>query len=163
MPRRYRRPLRPTTCPWASTRERPLRFGKVTDDWVGRQSVQGSSTAGRASILAVAWPSPDVRIHAEPGKSQRATDRGTATFGVLRNADFYLGSNLAKRFHALYPDERIRLVGQNSAETASDVASGFLEAGLVTLPVDDTELDVVPLVRDEVLFVVRRPNDAASL
>ncbi|KPX25645.1 hypothetical protein ALO72_200247 [Pseudomonas syringae pv. delphinii] len=38
---------------------------------------------------------------------------GTASFGLLRNADFYLGTNLAKNFHNLYPDVRIRLVGQN--------------------------------------------------
>lgn len=78
---------------------------------------------------------------------------GTASFGLLRNADFYLGTNLAENFHHLYPDVRIRLVSQNSAETAADVSSGYLEAGLVTLPIDDGELDVVPLARDEVLYV----------
>lgn len=86
-------------------------------------------------------------------KSMMSLGGGTATFGLLRNADFYLGTNLAKRFHALYPDVHIRLIGQNSAETAADVASGYLEAGLVTLPIDDAELDVVPLARDEVLYV----------
>lgn len=86
-------------------------------------------------------------------KAMMTLDGGTATFGLLRNADFYLGANLAKQFHALYPNVRIRLVGQNSAETAASVASGDLEAGLVTLPVDDAGLDVVPLVRDEVCFV----------
>ncbi len=86
-------------------------------------------------------------------KSMMSLGGGTATFGLLRNADFYLGTNLTKRFHALYPDVHIRLIGQNSAETAADVASGYLEAGLVTLPIDDAELDVVPLARDEVLYV----------
>ncbi|MFJ5956636.1 LysR family transcriptional regulator [Paenarthrobacter sp. NPDC092416] len=82
---------------------------------------------------------------------------GTATFGLLRNADFYLNADLAKRFRTCYPNVRVRLVGQNSAETANDIARGMLEAGLVTLPIDDTGLDVLPVARDEVLFVTADP------
>ncbi|MFZ4191569.1 LysR family transcriptional regulator [Streptomyces pseudogriseolus] len=78
---------------------------------------------------------------------------GTATFGVLRNADYYLLSNLVQMFHARYPSVRVRLVGQNSAETATAVAAGRIEAGLVVLPIDDEGLVVTPLLRDEVFFV----------
>lgn len=85
--------------------------------------------------------------------SQLSLQGGSATFGLLRNADFYLKSDLAVRFHQRYPSVKIRLIGQNSAETAEDVASGVLEAGLVTLPVDDDGLEVVPVARDEVVYV----------
>lgn len=78
---------------------------------------------------------------------------GTATFGVLRNADYYLLSNLVQLFHARYPSVRVRLVGQNSAETAAAVAAGRIEAGLVVLPIEDEGLVVTPLLRDEVFFV----------
>ncbi|MGW5733630.1 MULTISPECIES: LysR family transcriptional regulator [Streptomyces] len=78
---------------------------------------------------------------------------GTATFGVLRNADYYLLSNLVQMFHARYPAVRVRLVGQNSAETASAVAAGDIEAGLVILPIDDEGLAITPLMRDEVHYV----------
>ncbi|WP_329035055.1 LysR family transcriptional regulator [Streptomyces sp. NBC_00178] len=78
---------------------------------------------------------------------------GTATFGVLRNADYYLLSNLVQMFHARYPAVRVRLVGQNSSETAHAVASGRIEAGLVILPIDDEGLAVTPLMRDEVRYV----------
>ncbi|MFI7386155.1 LysR family transcriptional regulator [Streptomyces sp. NPDC049813] len=78
---------------------------------------------------------------------------GTATFGVLRNADYYLLSNLVQMFHARYPSVRVRLVGQNSAETAAAVAAGHIEAGLVVLPIDDEGLAVSPLLRDEVFYV----------
>ncbi|MFE9722809.1 LysR family transcriptional regulator [Streptomyces sp. NPDC005794] len=78
---------------------------------------------------------------------------GTATFGVLRNADYYLLSNLVQMFHARYPAVRVRLVGQNSAETALAVATGQIEAGLVVLPIDDEGLAVTPLMRDEVHYV----------
>lgn len=88
-------------------------------------------------------------------QSQLELGGGTATLGLLRNADFYLSTDLALTFHQRYPSVRIRLVGQNSAETAVDVATGRLEAGLVSLPVPDEGLEVVPLARDEVLFVSR--------
>lgn len=78
---------------------------------------------------------------------------GTATFGVLRNADYYLLSNLVQMFHARYPAVRVRLVGQNSAETALAVAEGRIEAGLVVLPIDDEGLAISPLMRDEVRYV----------
>ncbi|WP_239065587.1 LysR family transcriptional regulator [Microbacterium hibisci] len=92
-------------------------------------------------------------------RSQLELGGGTATFGLLRNANFYLGVDLALKFHQRYPSVRVRLVGQNSAETALDVARGNLEAGLVTLPIDDDGLEIVPVGRDEVLFVsAHRPD-----
>jgi DNA-binding transcriptional LysR family regulator len=78
---------------------------------------------------------------------------GVATFGLLRNADYYLLSELVQRFHERYPRVRARLVGQNSVEVAAAVASGALEAGLVVLPIDDDGLRVTPLLRDEVVYV----------
>ncbi|MEU1178657.1 LysR family transcriptional regulator [Streptomyces sp. NPDC005820] len=93
------------------------------------------------------------RLGAQAVRSQLDLAGGTATFGLLRNADYYLRTNLAQRFRTRYPDVRIRLVGQNSAETAQAVAFGTLEAGLVTLPVPDEDLDIVPLARDELLYV----------
>ncbi|MGV9633111.1 LysR family transcriptional regulator [Nocardia rhamnosiphila] len=83
---------------------------------------------------------------------------GTATFGVPRNADYYLLSSLVQTFHARYPAVRVRLVGQNSAETAASIAAGDIEAGLVVLPVDDEELTVRPLLRDEVFYVSANPE-----
>lgn len=85
---------------------------------------------------------------------------GSATFGLLRNADFYLKTDLAMRFRETYPRVRIRLIGQNSAETAADVAAGVLEAGLVTLPFDDDGLEVMPVARDELLCVTASADRA---
>ncbi|MFC7342786.1 LysR family transcriptional regulator [Saccharopolyspora griseoalba] len=83
---------------------------------------------------------------------------GTATFGLLRNADYYLLSDLVRQFHERYPDVRVRLVGQNSAETAAAVREGDLEAGLVVLPIDDEGLAVSPLIQDEVRYVSADPR-----
>ena len=90
---------------------------------------------------------------AEAVKTLSSLAGGTATFGLLRNAGYYFGTDLAKRFRQNYPSVHIRLVGQNSAETVNDVAEGALEAGMVTLPLEDDRLDIVPLARDEVVYV----------
>ena len=82
----------------------------------------------------------------------RGLVRGTASFGVLRNASYYLLSDLAQRFHQEYPGVQIRLVGQNSVEVAAAVRSGELEAGLAVLPINDEGLVVTPLLRDETLW-----------
>ncbi|GGM04963.1 LysR family transcriptional regulator [Nakamurella endophytica] len=82
---------------------------------------------------------------------------GVATFGMLRNADFYLLSDLVEQFLDRHPDLRVRMVGLNSVETAAAVAEGELEAGLVVLPIDDDGLTVTPLLRDEVRYVSADP------
>jgi DNA-binding transcriptional LysR family regulator len=78
---------------------------------------------------------------------------GVATFGVLRNADYYLLSGLVQQFHKMHPNVRVRLVGLNSVDVAAAVADGELEAGLVVLPIDADELQVTPWSSDEVVYV----------
>jgi DNA-binding transcriptional LysR family regulator len=90
--------------------------------------------------------------------SVQSLSGGVATFGVLRNADYYLLSGLVARFHKAHPNVRTRMVGLNSVQVANEVAAGTLEAGLVVLPVATDGLIVTPLVRDEVLFVSQNPD-----
>ncbi|WBU38535.1 LysR family transcriptional regulator [Homoserinibacter sp. YIM 151385] len=86
-------------------------------------------------------------------RAVRGVTAGEASFGVLRNAEHYVLSGLAERFHRAHPGVRVRLVGQNSVEVAHAVRDGGLEAGLVVLPIDDAGLAVTPLLRDEVVWV----------
>jgi DNA-binding transcriptional LysR family regulator len=83
---------------------------------------------------------------------------GVATFGLLRNADFYLLSDLVEQFLERHPLVRVRMVGLNSVETAAAVTAGELEAGLVVLPIDDDGLTVTPLLRDEVFYASCNPQ-----
>ncbi|WP_037576908.1 LysR family transcriptional regulator [Phaeacidiphilus oryzae] len=85
-------------------------------------------------------------------RSLTSLEGGVCTFGVLRNAAYYDLADLVQRFHARYPNIRIRMVGLNSGLVASSVASGEIEAALVVLPVPDEGLVVKPLFRDEVLY-----------
>lgn len=95
-------------------------------------------------------------------RAAQALEGGTATFGLLANAPFYMTENLANEFRALHPAVRIRLTGQNSAETAAEVRDGKIEAALVTLPVDSIGLETYPLVRDELVFVSADPQRTES-
>ncbi|MGP3937193.1 LysR family transcriptional regulator [Nonomuraea sp. KM88] len=95
-------------------------------------------------------------------RALRDLEGGTATFGLLRNAEFYALSELALRFHRRHPSVRVRLVGQNSTETAAAVQRGEIEAGMVTLPVDHEGLAVTPLVRDEVVYITADAGRAAT-
>ncbi len=102
-------------------------------------------------------------------RSVRGLTGGVASFGLFRNADFYLLADLGQRFAAAHPDVRVRLVGVNSSLVAEAVAAGDLEAGIVVLPVTAPGLDVTPVARDEVLYVsadptrVARPVDVTTM
>lgn len=96
-------------------------------------------------------------------RSVRTLEGGVATFGVLRNAEYYLLSGLVQRFTELHPAVRVRMVGLNSADVAAAVAHGGLEAGIVVLPVDGEGLYVEPWARDEVLYVSAKPVPAPAV
>lgn len=90
-------------------------------------------------------------------RSLTSLDGGVATFGLLRNADYYFLSELLDTFHTRHPRVRLRIVGLNSVEVAEAVSAGDLEAGLVVLPIDAEGLDVIPLMRDEVVYASADP------
>lgn len=82
----------------------------------------------------------------------RGLQRGSISLGVLRNANFYFLPDMIERFHRRRPNVQLRLFGQNSFEVVEGVREGRLEAGIVVLPIPDDELEVFPLIRDEVLW-----------
>lgn len=97
----------------------------------------------------------------------RTMTGGTVAFGTFSTAHHLLHEDVVADFRALHPLVRVRLVGLNSADVATAVREGHLEAGLVALPIDDQGLDVGPLrwVTEAVYFSAepertRRPLDA---
>lgn len=83
---------------------------------------------------------------------------GLAAFGTFGTARVYLGADIVEDFRRSHPDVRVRIVGQNSSETAEAIRAGDLEAGLVVLPIDDRGLVVRPAMRDEALYVSAEPE-----
>src|SRR5918992_1490881 len=94
-----------------------------------------------------------LRPHAE-----RTLAAATATFGTFGNAHHSLLGGLVQDFRRRYPDVRVRVVGQNSAEVADAIRDGVLEAGLIALPVDDRGLEVRPSISEENHYVSASPQ-----
>lgn len=84
---------------------------------------------------------------------------GSASLGTFGVAQRYLVSELVTNFVSRHPDVTVRVVGQHSSEVIEQVRAGELEAGLVTLPVDEPTLEVDPVLVDEVLFLSRPGPD----
>ncbi|PRI10163.1 LysR family transcriptional regulator [Leucobacter massiliensis] len=92
----------------------------------------------------------------------RGIQRGSVSLGVLRNASFYFLAELVEQFHRARPNVRLKLYGQNSFEVVEGVRDGVLEAGIVVLPVPDEQLEVFPLLQDEVLWTSSHPERVAQ-
>ncbi len=88
----------------------------------------------------------------------RDISSGTASFGAFGTALHYVLGDLVQDFRERYPSVRLRIVGENSSEVAERVRAGQLEAGLVVLPIDDSGLEVRPVMHEQVLFVSSRPE-----
>lgn len=136
---------------------------RLEDEYGIALFTRGSRRLVLTSAGAELMPFAEQSVAAADGGAQALTSihslgGGVATFGVLRNADHYLLSDLVQRFHQRYPQVRVRLVGLNSVEVAAAVVAGELEAGLVVLPIDDDGLKVTPLMRDEVLYASAFPE-----
>jgi DNA-binding transcriptional LysR family regulator len=98
----------------------------------------------------------------ESVKEVRTLTGGTASFGTFGSAHHYLLGGLVQDFRRRYPDVRVRVVGQNSAEVADAVREGRLEAGLIALPVDDRGLEVRPSIGEEIHYVSASPQRLAA-
>ncbi|MFD5600836.1 LysR family transcriptional regulator [Leucobacter sp. NPDC058333] len=115
-------------------------------------------TAAGTELLSWARQIVDTADRADEALVElRGLQRGSISLGVLRNANFYFLPDLVEQFHRDRPNVQLRLFGQNSFEVVSGVREGRLEAGIVVLPVPDDELEVFPLIRDEVLWASADP------
>jgi DNA-binding transcriptional LysR family regulator len=140
---------------------------RLEDELDAQLFVRGSRRLALTAAGSELLPYAEQVVHATDGgthavRSLNSLGGGTATFGMPRNADYYLLSSLVQTFHMRYPAVRVRLVGQNSAETAAAIQAGEIEAGILILPIDDDDLVVRPLVRDEVFYVSADPARTAT-
>ncbi|GAA2401189.1 LysR family transcriptional regulator [Catellatospora methionotrophica] len=97
---------------------------------------------------------------AEAGRavaSVRELLTGTVRFGVFRTARFYLAADLVADVLQRHPGVRVELVGQNSAEVLEHLRKGRLEAAVIALPVEDENMVVTPVLRDELVYVSADP------
>jgi DNA-binding transcriptional LysR family regulator len=114
------------------------------------------TAAGRTFLPHAEHALAAVERAADSVTDVRTLRGGQVTFGLFRNADYSLLPRLLKDFHERHPAVRVKVLGQNSGETAEDVRAGRLEAALIAGPVDPAGLDVHPVATDEVLVVSAR-------
>jgi DNA-binding transcriptional LysR family regulator len=119
------------------------------------------SSAGRAFRPHAEQVLQAVDIAADSVSEIRTLRGGQINFGLFRNADYYLLPRLLAEFHGRHPDVRVKILGQNSGETAEDVRAGHLEAAMVAGPVDPQGLEVRQICKDEVVLVSADPDRLA--
>jgi DNA-binding transcriptional LysR family regulator len=114
--------------------------------------------AGRILLPHAERTLADAEEAVESVKEVRTLTGGTASFGTFGSAHHYLLGGLVQDFRRRYPDVRVRVIGQNSAEVADAVRDGRLEAGLIALPIDDRGLEVRPSISEENHYVSASPQ-----
>jgi len=82
-------------------------------------------------------------------------DAGIVRIGGGATAVSFVLPDAIAGFQVEHPGIRFQLKEAGSREVAINVASGQLELGVVTLPVQDHELTVEPLMTDRVVLVAR--------
>ena len=63
---------------------------------------------------------------------------------------------------ARHPKVRVELVGQNSFDVIADLRRGRIEAAMIAVPQVSSEgMEVIPVARDELVYVSAAPSGSA--
>ncbi|WP_309647431.1 LysR family transcriptional regulator [Nocardioides sp.] len=93
----------------------------------------------------------------------RRLETGTIRFGMFGVARLYAGAGLVADVLARHPGVRVELVGQNSTEVQEDLRRGRLEAAMIAIPnVTSEGMDVIPVARDELVYISSDPERLSS-
>jgi DNA-binding transcriptional LysR family regulator len=96
-------------------------------------------------------------------------ETGTIRFGIFGISRLYISATLVRDVLARYPGVRVELIGQNSAAVLEDLRRGRIEAAMIAAPPTAEGLEVIPVARDELVYVsvdpqrVRTPVTARRL
>lgn len=89
----------------------------------------------------------------EQVRAHQGLEGGTVRIGGGATAVSFLLPKAIASFQQHHPGVRFHLKEAGSIEVAEDVISGDLELGLVTLPIQDRELSLWPLLTDRIVLV----------
>ena len=86
------------------------------------------------------------------------TDRTRSLAGTLRLAGgmtvcLYVFPPLLKHLKKVHPQLDVRLTVATAGRSVEEIRNGQVDAGLLTLPVDESDLVTVPVLREELLLV----------
>jgi DNA-binding transcriptional LysR family regulator len=83
----------------------------------------------------------------------KAFETGTIRFGMFGSARLYVSAGLVTDVLERYPGVRVEIIGLNSSEVMEDLRRGQIEAALVAAPPTNEGLEVLPVARDEMVYV----------
>ncbi|MGI8645002.1 MAG: LysR family transcriptional regulator [Nocardioides sp.] len=89
-------------------------------------------------------------------------ETGTIRFGIFGIARLYVSATLVADVLARYPGVRVELIGQNSSEVLEDLRRGRIEAAMIAAPQTSEGLAVIPVARDELVYLSADPDRLTS-
>ncbi|MCM3588372.1 LysR family transcriptional regulator [Mesobacillus maritimus] len=88
--------------------------------------------------------------------------KGKIKIGIPPVIGFLFFPKIIKGFNLLYPDIKIKLFEDDSKTVKQEVRDGNIDLGVVILPVDEKEFDVVPFVEEELWLFVHKSHPLAQ-
>ncbi|MBB6446793.1 DNA-binding transcriptional LysR family regulator [Bacillus benzoevorans] len=88
--------------------------------------------------------------------------KGKIKVGIPPIIGFLFFPKIIKGFNQLFPDIKIKISEDDSQKVIQEVRDGLLDLGVVMLPVDEKEFDVVPFVFDELSLFVHHSHPLAQ-
>ena len=92
----------------------------------------------------------------------KAFETGTIRFGMFGSARLYVSATLVTDVLERYPGVRVEIIGLNSSEVLEDLRRGRIEAALIAAPPTNEGLEVLPVARDELVYVSMDPERTAT-
>jgi DNA-binding transcriptional LysR family regulator len=92
----------------------------------------------------------------------KSFETGTIRFGMFGSARLYASAGLVADVLDRYPGVRVEIIGQNSSEVLEDLRRGRIEAALIAAPPTSEGLEVIPVARDELVYVSADPERTAA-
>jgi DNA-binding transcriptional LysR family regulator len=81
------------------------------------------------------------------------TLRGTLRLAGGMTVCLYVFPPLLKHVKRMHPDLDIRVTVASAARSVDEIRAGRYDAGLLTLPVEESDLETVPVMREELLLL----------
>ena len=114
-------------------------------------------------------PADTLRPHAEKTlaaaeEARRAMSQvkeletGTIRFGMFGTVRLYAGARLIADVLTRHPGVRVELIGQNSTDVTDQLRRGRLEAALIAVPQVSDGLHVIPVAKDELVYLSTNPE-----
>lgn len=87
--------------------------------------------------------------------------KGKVKIGIPPIIGFLFFPKIIKGFNQLYPDINIKIYEGDSKKVKQEVKDGILDLGVVMLPADEKEYDIIPLIHEEMALFVHHSHPFA--